>query len=136
MRNIPKKLLQTAVIIGGFVPVLAGFSGVIMGPYMAPGMDATPIGFDSHFHYLSGLLLGIGLGFWSCVPRIEHKGERFELLTAIVVTGGLARCVAWYVSGLPDTPMRFALVMELIITPLLAYWQHRVALNAERRNFN
>jgi hypothetical protein len=32
---------------------------------------------DSHLRYLSGLLLGIGLCFWSTVPRIEAKTARF-----------------------------------------------------------
>ena len=45
----------------------------------------------THLGYLSGLLLGIGLGFWSLVPGIERQGRAFSLLAAIVVVGGLAR---------------------------------------------
>ena len=45
----------------------------------------------THAAYLSGLLLGIGLGFWSLIPRIETEGRIFTLLTGIVMLGGLAR---------------------------------------------
>jgi len=59
------------------------------------------IGADSHFRYLSGLLLGIGLGFWSTIPRIEANGDRFRLLSFIVVAGGLARFTSLALIGLP-----------------------------------
>ena len=122
-----KTVLQIVVAIGGLVPVLAGLSGLIMGPSMVPGMALTPVSFDSHFHYLSGLLLGIGLGFWSTIPHIEVKTERFQILTSVVFIGGLGRAVSWYVSGPPDHAMLFGLAMELVVTPVLAVWQYRVA---------
>ena len=85
------------------------------------------IGADSHFRYLSGLLLGIGLGFWSTIPRIEANGDRFRLLSFIVVAGGLARFTSLALIGLPPFEMRAALAMELGVTPLLGLWQWRVA---------
>jgi len=45
----------------------------------------------SHAAYLSGLLLGIGVAFWSTIPAIETKSGRFGLLAAIVIGGGLVR---------------------------------------------
>ncbi len=54
-------------------------------------LDSGPLGsgdLDSHFRYLSGLLLAIGIGFASTVPRIEAQGGRFWLLTGIVMVGG------------------------------------------------
>ena len=129
-----KPLLQLAVLIGGCVPVLAGLTGVLLGPAMvADAGMITSIPADSHFRYLSGLLLGIGLGFWSTIPHIELRGARFQLLTAIVFIGGLSRFWSLIEVGLPDLPMRFGLVMELIVTPLLAYGQYRLARRAGRR---
>ena len=122
-----KAALQIVIALGALVPILAGLSGLVMGPAMVPGMAPTPISFDSHFHYLSGLLLGIGLGFWSCIPHIELRAERFRVLTGIVVVGGLGRAVAICVSGWPDHAMQFGLAMELLVTPLLAVWQGKVA---------
>lgn len=124
-------LLRAAVALGGVVPVTAGLTGLLFGLDMLPTSDASPllpsIALDSHYRYLSGLLLGIGLGFWSTLRRIEEKGARFRLLTAIVVLGGLGRLLGLAVQGTPPDSMLFALGMELVVTPLLCLWQWGVA---------
>ncbi len=80
----------------------------------------------SHAAYLSGLLLGIGLGFWSLVPAIERQTRAFTLLTAIVVVGGLARLVLALRLGVWTGGVAFPLVMELLVTPALCLWQRRL----------
>jgi predicted MFS family arabinose efflux permease len=82
---------------------------------------------DSHFRYLSGLLLAIGVGFVSTIPRIETHGDRFRLLSGIVVVGGIGRLLSLPTVGPLSPVMTAALVMELIVTPGLAVWQMRVA---------
>jgi hypothetical protein len=121
-----KRLLQFAVALGSLVPISAGAAGIILGPAM---VDARgfPLGVDSHYRYLSGLLLGIGIAFATTIPAIEQRTARFRLLTAIVVTGGLGRLISLLARGTPDKPMLAALVMELVVTPALAVWQSRVA---------
>ena len=120
-----RKALQAAVIIFGCVPVFAGLGGAIFGlVFIGAPSGATE---ESQVRYLSGLLFGIGLGFWSTVPRIETQGQRFGILAAIVVLGGLARGYGFLVDGAPGLPMIFGLVMELIVTPLIWLWQHRIA---------
>ena len=118
---IEKRLLQAAVIVASLVPIAAGVSGVWQGPH-AGGLDL-----DSHFRYLSGLLLAIGFGYLSTVPRIETHGERFRLLTFIVVMGGIGRLVSLLAVGQASGIMSGALAMELVVTPALALWQARVA---------
>ena len=93
---------------------------------------------DSHVRYLSGLLMAIGLGYWSTVPRIDAQGPRFRLLTALVLAGGCARLYAVTRFGLPATGMQTGLVLELFVTPGLAIWREALerkfdALAPERR---
>jgi hypothetical protein len=126
MKITSKQFLQIAVAVGGLVPVVAGLAGIVFGPGMLPDVSG-PISLDSHFRYLSGLLLGIGFGFWSCIRRIEQQGARFQLLTVIVFIGGLGRFWSLMIIGFPHRVMLFGLVMELVVTPLLAYWQHRIS---------
>ena len=126
-----RRILQIAIAVASLVPLGAGAAGIALGPAMV-GADALPIGADSHFRYLSGLLLGIGIGFATAVPRIERRTARFRLLTAIVVVGGLGRLWSLIAFGAPDRPMLAALVMELGVTPALALWQARVAGQARR----
>lgn len=126
-RQLNIRLLQMAVFLGAGVPVSAGLIGIIMGSGVIASPDDFLLPIDSHFRYLSGLLLAVGLGFWLTIPHIEQQGIKFRLLTFIVFVGGLARLVSVYVHGWPSPPMIFGLCMELIVTPLLSYWQYRMA---------
>lgn len=119
--------LRLAVAIGGLVPVAAGLAGVWSGAAMLGGGAGADAALDSHFRYLSGLLLAIGLGFWSTIPRLERQSARFRLLTVIVVMGGVAWLFGILTGGVPPAPMVFGLVMELGVTPVLCWWQSRVA---------
>ena len=126
-----RRLLQLLAAVFGLVPVLAGLAGVVLGPSMAASSDGPPA-LDSHVRYLSGLLLAIGLAFWSTIPHIEQQSARFRLLTALVVVGGLSRLLGLALRGVPPPPMLFGLCMELVVTPLLCWWQYRIATAARR----
>ncbi len=120
-----RRLLQQAVGIGAVVPFAAGLYGVLFGPALTGAVMS--VSGESHYRYLSGLLLAVGLCFWSTIPRIEEQTGRFRLLTLIVVVGGLARLLGLLLSGVPSLTMLGGLAMELVVTPLLCLWQTRVA---------
>ena len=120
-----RKLLQQSVAIAATVPVAAGLYGVLFGQALTG--DAVSISAESHFRFMSGLLLGIGICFWSTLPAIEAKTNRFRLLTLLIVIGGLGRLVGLGLTGLPSLFMIGGLIMELIVTPVLCLWQTRVA---------
>lgn len=127
-RNSERLCLQVAVALACLVPVLAGGAGMIVGPAMLGNeIGLVPANPDSHFRYLSGLLCAIGLGFATTVPRIESSGTLFRRLAALVVVGGIGRLISLFIAGMPAEPMLAALAMELLVTPALAVWQHRVA---------
>lgn len=113
--------------------MFAGGMGILLGPGLVGDSGADPAA-DSHFRYLSGLLLGLGLAFWSTIPDLPGQGPRFRLLTAIVVIGGLARLLGLPLQGWPGGPMAAALGMELVVTPLLCLWQWRVSTAQHGRN--
>jgi hypothetical protein len=121
--------LQIAVAACSLVPITAGAAGVLLGPALvaAAGAGADGRDLDSHFRYLSGLLLAIGLGYATGVPGIERKRVRFLVLGGIVFLGGLGRLWSVLSVGSPSAIMLLALAMELVVTPLLTLWQLRVA---------
>ena len=127
-RQTERRLLQLAVALAAMVPLTAGALGVVDGPSMAGG-EMTPDrpALESHFRYLSGLLLGIGIAFALSIPTIERRSELFAVLSATVFVGGLARMSALFIHGMPTTPHLLALVMELVAVPSLFAWQRRVA---------
>ena len=122
-------MLQASVAVLALIPIGAGAAGVLLGPAMVEAAGPN-VSADSHFRYLSGLLLAVGLGFWSTIPAIERKAARFRLLTLLVFIGGLARLMSLALAGLPSAAMIAGLAMELVVTPLLCFWQRRVAAGA------
>ena len=120
-----RRLLQQSVAIVATIPVAAGLYGVLFGQALTG--DAVSISAESHFRYLSGLLLGIGLCFWSTLPSIEIHTGRVRLLTLLVVIGGLSRLIGLALTGLPSLFMLGGLIVELIVAPVLCLWQTRVA---------
>ena len=126
-----RRALQIAIAVGSLVPILAGGGGLIFGPAMV-GAAVFPTDADSHFRYLSGLLLGIGIAFATTIPSIESRTARFRLLASFVMLGGLGRLLSLVLRGYPGKSMLFGLAMELIATPALTVWQARVAAQARR----
>jgi hypothetical protein len=110
-------MLQLCVAVGAMVPVSAG----IWGGLSAGGAVA------SHERYLSGLLLMIGIVFWSTIPGIERKTAVFRLLTLLVFGGGLCRLVGIALGDPLNGPVAGSLAMELGVTPLLCLWQGSLA---------
>ncbi|ARR55995.1 hypothetical protein HY78_22360 [Rhizorhabdus wittichii DC-6] len=126
-----RTLLQGVVAVACLVPILAGIDGVLRGAAMLrPGVVTADL--DSHFRYLSGIFLMLGMAFVSTIPAIERQGPRFRLLGAMVVMGGLARLLSWAAVGAPSLPHRLGLVMELVVVPLLILWQARIAAGVTR----
>lgn len=124
--RVERAALQTIVAVACLVPLLAGGTGMVRGLSGESG-TVTAIALDSHVRYLSGLLFAIGVAFAVSIPRIERHGRRVRLLTGLVVVGGAGRLIGLLTVGLPSRPMLFALAMELLVAPLLALWQTRVA---------
>jgi hypothetical protein len=120
-----RKLLQQTVAVAAIIPAAIGLYGVLFGHALTG--DAVSVSAESHFRFLSGLLFGIGLCFWSTVPKIEEKTNRFRILTLLVVIGGLGRLFGLALTGLPSLFMIGGLALELIVTPVLCLWQTRVA---------
>ena len=129
-RNGERRLLQLAVAVACIVPLSAGVIGVVQGPAMirhVPQGAATGADLESHFRYLSGLLLGLGVAFAATVPSIERRSEVFLGLCGAVMAGGLARLLGVFVAGLPTRVHQLALLMELVVVPLLLVWQRRIS---------
>jgi hypothetical protein len=124
------RCLQLTIAVLAFIPVSTGLAGALFGPRMIEPLLIHGADSESHGLYLSGLLLGIGLAFLNTLPRIEREGVRFRLLTTIVFIGGLARLAGVAATGAPTTAIGVGLVMELLVTPMLAMWRERV----ERRS--
>ena len=125
-----RKPLQIAFAIAGLVLVGFGLAGVFFG---ANFMDLSGnVVMDSYIRFLKGMLLAIGLVYWSSIPDIERHGERITLVTFILVLGAVPRLMAVIGHGVPTNGIVISLVGELIFAPLLWLWQRHVSGVAQR----
>jgi len=124
-----RRLLQLAVALGCLSPLYFGLRGVVEGPAMLAGVDPGQAAPDllSHYRFLSGLFVGLGLVLLSCLPRIEARTTRFRWACAAIVAGGLARALGLAIGDSPSLGHKLALAAELGLVPLLMLWQARVA---------
>ena len=120
------RLFQIVVVVASVVPIAAGISGVLHGPAMIHAFHTVNADLDSHFSYLSGLLLGIGVAFLFCIAAVRDRATSFRLLGLIVVTGGIARLIAASRLGWPSSGHQFAYFMELVVVPALLVWHRRI----------
>ena len=126
-RTTERRLLQIAVALASLVPLSMGTLSVLRSADVLRGVSQPlPIDLDSHFRYLSGLLLGIGIAFVASIPAIERRGTLFRTLSFVILIGGLARLVSLLQAGVPGPGHQFGLVMELIVVPLIVLWQARI----------
>lgn len=124
---IERRLLQVVVAVACLLPLVIGGLGILRGPVPFGHLAEVPRDLDSHFRYISGIFFATGLGFLSCLPRIERKGPRFRLLGGLIVVGGLARGVSLVAIGTPSTGHLLGLGMETVVVPLLMLWQWRLS---------
>lgn len=127
LNSAERRLLQCVIAVLALIPVSAGFAGVLAGPTFLALEAPWPADLDSHLRFLSGVFFGVGVAYWTCVPKIEEKTVRFRLLAAVTFCGGLARLASLTIAGQPSAGHLAGLAMELAVVPALVLWQARVA---------
>lgn len=125
-----RKLLQAAVAVAGFAGVMLGLTGVLFGTLYADLSGDVVL--DSYVRFGKGVLLAVGLIYWSCIPRIEQRGDRIALVTFILLFGTLSRLLSAVGHGVPTLGIVANLIAGLILVPLLWLWQRHVAMRAQR----
>ncbi|MBW4331748.1 DUF4345 domain-containing protein [Stakelama sp. CBK3Z-3] len=118
-----RRILQLLIAMVALFSLSAAVVSIFRGPGWLGYLGSVPTDLDSHFRYLSGELLAIAIGLFTCIPRIEARGYRFRTLGFIIVAGGLARFVSLWQVGHPSQGHMVAMAVELIVMPLLLGWQ-------------
>jgi hypothetical protein len=121
-----KKGLQITLAILSVIPLVIGLLGITQGTARwLPTTSITP-DFDSHYRYIAGYYLSLGmLGFWM-IPKIEQHTELFRIVCASIFMGGVGRTVSIVRVGMPSLPMLMFTGLELCF-PLLLLWQAKIS---------
>jgi hypothetical protein len=124
--RLERQAFQVAMGAACLVPLAAGGAGIVESAGMIGGMSRFPPDLDSHFRYLSGLLLGIGVAFTGCLFALDRTILLFRTLSGIVILGGIARLLSLATAGIPGGGHLFGLAMELGAVPALLGWHWRL----------
>jgi hypothetical protein len=125
-----RRLLQIAVAVAGLIGVVLGLTGVLFGTMHADLSGDVVL--DSYVRFGKGVLLAIGLIYWSSIPRIERHGDRIALISLILVAGSLSRLVSLAGHGVPTVGIISNLIAGLVFVPLVWLWQRHIASVAQR----
>lgn len=128
-----RRALQAVVAVASLVPLSVAAISLARGPAWLGQAAPIATDLDSHFRYLSGIFLGLGLAFASCIPAIERKGPRLRLLGALVISGGLGRVWSLTQVGAPSTGHLVGLCIELGLVPAVLVWQAITARTTSSR---
>ncbi len=125
--------LQAVIAAATLVPLSIASISLVRGPAWLGQAAPVATDLDSHFRYLSGIFLALGLGFASCIPAIERKGRRLRMLGGMVIAGGLGRLWSLTQVGAPSTGHLVGLCIELGLVPVVLVWQAVVARTTSSR---
>ena len=122
--------LQVVLAFLGTVAVFSGLSGMVAGPVVLPGAGPVDATVDSEFRFVNAFWSVAGVLVWWAVPRIERATTVLRMTLGAAFVGGLARLIAVAVSGWPHPVFIGALVIELVVVPVVLWWQARVVRSA------
>jgi len=125
-----RKLLQIAFALAGLLLIAFGLAGVFFGANFADLSGSVEM--DSYFRFLRGMLLGIGLIYWSAIPDIARHAERISVVTFILVLGAVPRLLAVISHGVPTIGILIGLAGELWGCAGDVLWHQHVAGTAQR----
>ncbi|MGY2127718.1 DUF4345 domain-containing protein [Blastococcus sp. SYSU DS0617] len=114
------------------IPLASGLAGALVGPASLPGGGAAAPDVESEYRYTHAIYAAAAPLIWSALPRIEQRGALVRGVSGALFAGGAARLLAWRRTGRPSPALVGATALELLGTPALVVWQHRVATRARR----
>jgi Domain of unknown function (DUF4345) len=123
-----KRKLQITTAILACIPVITSFIGLmgVSDPlYVAAGVPRDAL-LDSNLRFFNGVWLGLGLGLWWLVPRIETQTALFRVLWGMIFLGGIGRLLSMLMIGMPPWPFVGFTALEIIGAPCFILWQNRI----------
>jgi hypothetical protein len=119
---LERRLLQITLGIIGLVAITFGLTGVLFGTSLSGVRLGVTM--EGYVRFIKGVLVAVGLIYWSAIPQIEKRSERISTVTFILVFGAAARLMAVISHGFPTVGLLMSLIGELVIVPLIWLW-HR-----------
>lgn len=128
--NISKRALQAVnAILAAWILFRAGltlFEGTANPLYGAAGVPDLPV-LDSNLRFLGGVGVAFALVLLWITPGIGRYSTVFRVIWGCRFFGGIGRVISILAVGAPPTPVLIFTVSEVLLIPILVYWQWAVA---------
>jgi uncharacterized membrane protein len=129
-----RRALQVVTAILAVIPVVTGLIGLsgLHDPLYSRSGVIQDVLLDSNLRFFSGAWLGLGLGLFWLIPRIEKQTVLFRAIWSAIFLGGIGRCLSMFLFAVPPTPFIAFTILEVIGAPVFIGWQRQVT-NAARK---
>jgi hypothetical protein len=122
-----KRGLQVTITIFSVLPLLVGGLGIVLGTTRWLPAQMITADFDSHYRYIAGYYVSLGLlGLW-VAPKIEKHTGLLRIICASIFIGGLGRVASIVQVGLPGPMATVFTIFELCFPLVLLLWQAKVS---------
>jgi hypothetical protein len=115
-----KRIAVIWLIVFGLSCAAIGLAHLLFGAASIIGGGSVNATVDSDLRFYALLFTAYGLAFIWCAVDISQRGPVANALGAIFFAGGLARLLAWAVSGAPNWFYILMVPVELVI-PVVNY---------------
>lgn len=115
-----KRATEIWFIVFGLVCAGIGLAHLLFGTASIIGAGTVNATIDSDMRFYALLFTAYGLTFVWCAADITQRGRVANILGAIFFAGGLARLLAWAVTGQPNWFYVLMVPVELVI-PVVNY---------------
>ena len=132
------KAFKNAIVVWALIPLFTGAMAILLGPsfWQNAGLELSPAGIsdpllDSQVRFLGTIWFGYGVLLCVCVRDLQKYANLLRGALFLVFLAGIARLVSVAQVGVPDSSaglliITAVLIAELVLMPLLIWWQYRV----------
>jgi hypothetical protein len=132
------KSFKNAILVWALIPLFTGVMAILLGPsfWQNAGLELSAAGIsdpmlDSQVRFLGTIWFGYGVLLCVCVSDLEKYANLLRGALFLVFLAGIARLVSVAQVGMPDSSagsltITAVLVAELVLMPVLIWWQYRV----------
>ncbi|GAA5050035.1 DUF4345 domain-containing protein [Nocardia callitridis] len=115
-----RRVLQVWLLVFGVVCTGIAVAHLFFGTASIIGGGSVTATIDSDMRFYAALFAAYGLAVVWCARDVETKATPINLLGLLFFVGGLARLLAWIISGQPNWFYVLMVPVELII-PVINY---------------
>ena len=117
------KLAGAGIVLIGLLHASLGVSADRMLDRTVPLAALDHASLDSQNRFYGATFAVFGVLLWLCSTDMTRYSAVFRVLMIVFFAGGLTRIVSTFVKGLPSASVRALAVIELVVPPIMLWWQ-------------